>query len=439
VSAPRVTTTDAFRVHLVLAGTGLLAAVVLRVPLLVALVTPSVLLVAVALAWRAGPGPKVTLRVDDERLLAGSSTTAHLAVTTPGAGPVEVELRTRAPLVADDPRRWTCAPGRGATWSATVALDAPRWGAGAVGPVELRWASPGGLREARATHAGVSVRVLPHTPPAEALVRPLRTHRGAGNQRADDRGSGTEFADLRPFVPGDRARDTSPRTSARRGQPWVVTRHPERRTDVVLLLDATDADHLDDVLRAARSLARGYLAERDRVGVTTLAGVLRWVAPGDGRRHEHRLAEALLDARAGRAWARPAVEGLPPRALPPGALLLAVTPGSDPHMADVVVGLRARGRDVAVLVLDPPVPPVADPAVPRVRKGARTADPRTADADDPAFVDRATLRLLRLQRRAVLDRLHANGVAAVGWDPATPVESGMVALGAWRRRARVAR
>lgn len=434
MSTPRVTTTDAFRVHLVLAGTGLLAAVVLRLPLLVALVTPSALLVALALAWRPGPGPRVELQVDDERLLAGSSTTAHLAVTTPDGRAVQVVLRVRAPLATDDTTRWTLAPGRGVTWSAELDVAAPRWGAGAVGPVEVRWTSTGGLRAARATHRGVPVRVLPGTPPARALVRPLRTHRGAGNQRADDRGSGTEFAHLRPFVPGDRARDTSPRTSARRGHPWVVTRHPERRTDVVLLLDATDADHLDDVLRAARQLARGYLAERDRVGVTTLAGVLRWVAPGDGRRHEHRIAEALLDARAGRTWARPAVEGLPPRALPPGALLLAVTPGSDPQMADVVIGLRARGRDVGVLVLDPPAPTAAGPT----RAGPAGADERRPDRD-AAWVERATLRLLALQRRAVLDRLHANGVAAVGWDPAEPVEVGVLALAAWRRRARVAR
>ena len=38
---------------------------------------------------------------------------------------------------------------------------------------------------------------------------------------------GEDFADLRPYVPGDRLRDLSWAASARSDEPWVVVHHPD--------------------------------------------------------------------------------------------------------------------------------------------------------------------------------------------------------------------
>lgn len=421
-TGPEVRVTTRWHVHVLLAGMGLVAALLLRAPVVSLLVAPSALLLAASLTWRAGPAPTVRLALDRQRLLVDDDAEAVVDVEVDHAarGALAVQLRVQGQVVAEAPTAVTVVPPRQEPVRLRVPLSARRWGAAAVGPVELRWRSPGGLVEAVAEAGGVhQVRILPRTPPARVLVRPDRTHVAHGAQRSRATGEGTEFADLRPFAPGDRARDVSPLVSARRGAPWVVERHPDRRTDVVLLLDAYDPAELDDVLAAARSLARGYLQQRDRVGVTTMTGVLRWLPPGDGPRHEHRIAEALVDARIAHSWVRPAVEELPPRVLPPGALVLGVTPGTDPRLAEVAVALRSRGRDVAVLVLDPP--PVSGAA--------------DAAASDPV-VDDAAARLLALQRRAVRDRLHRHGVAAVAWDPATPVDAALADLRTWRRRSR---
>ena len=47
-----------------------------------------------------------------------------------------------------------------------------------------------------------------------------------------------EFADLRPFMFGDRVRRINWRASARRGELWVNEQHPERNVDVVLFVDS---------------------------------------------------------------------------------------------------------------------------------------------------------------------------------------------------------
>ena len=44
------------------------------------------------------------------------------------------------------------------------------------------------------------------------------------------KGDGIEFADIRPFVPGDRVRRINWRASARRPGLWVNESHPERNT-----------------------------------------------------------------------------------------------------------------------------------------------------------------------------------------------------------------
>jgi uncharacterized protein (DUF58 family) len=409
VATPRPT--RRFLVHAVLAAGGLLAAVLVRTPALVVLAAPSLVLLAVDLTWRPGGSVRATVTIVPERLLEGGEGRVVVHLTTAERSIVEVTVALPDHLRTRTAPAWTVTLQAGRRHDLTVAFDAPTWGGGTVGPVRIRRTSPGGLFDVHSVaDVRAPVRVLPPPASARALVRPSRTHVGTGNRTSRARGGGTEFAELRPFVAGDRARDVNWRVSSRRGSPWVTDRHPDRRVDVVLLVDAYDPEHLDDVRRAALALADGYLATHDRVGVTSLGGAMRWLEPGAGRAHGMRIAEALLDMRVLVSWAEPNVTSLSAHTIPPGALTLVLTPATDPRMTTVAVGLRARGRDVAVIVLEP-VPPSATDAV-----GA------------------LAVRLLALERRAARDRLHLRGLPAVGWDPATPVDGPLAELARWRRR-----
>src|SRR6185436_8041885 len=127
----------------------------------------------------------------------------------------------------------------------------------------------------------------------------------------------------RPFVPGDRVRSISWRTSARRGELWVGDRHPDRNADLVLFLDTFAAAGwgldrtLDLAVEAAIGLARGHIGVNDRVGVVGLGGVLRWLPPGTGAPQLHRVVDAVLDSEVIASQADKGIDVIPVRGLPP--------------------------------------------------------------------------------------------------------------------------
>ena len=160
---------------------------------------------------------------------------------------------------------------------------------------------------------------------------------------------------MRPFRPGDRVRSLNWRASARRGEPWVTEHLLERNADVVLFLDTfaelgvAPTTTLDLTIRAATALGRGYLGERDRVGLVVFGGYLRWLLPRMGTRQAHRLAAALIDAEVAHSDAWKDVDVLPRRTLPSGCLVVALTPLLDRRTVGALADLRARGFDVAVI------------------------------------------------------------------------------------------
>ena len=129
----------------------------------------------------------------------------------------------------------------------------------------------------------------PRAPPEPRRARSRRSSQPAISSPAC-RADGLEFADTRAFVPGDRLRSVNWRASARRGELIVNERHPDRNADVVLFLDSFAEARsgrrgdgtLERAVRAAATLAGRYLERRDRVGLVTFGGVLRWLEPGGG-------------------------------------------------------------------------------------------------------------------------------------------------------------
>jgi uncharacterized protein (DUF58 family) len=70
----------------------------------------------------------------------------------------------------------------------------------------------------------------------EKLLPPGRRAGGLRAGRTGDRGS--EFESLRAYVPGDEFRRISWKASARRGQPVIENRQPERRQSLVMVVEA---------------------------------------------------------------------------------------------------------------------------------------------------------------------------------------------------------
>ncbi len=423
-----------------LTAAALLAALVLRRPELAALAAPFALCLALGLA--AAEEVELAVEVTLDRARATEGDQVELAVRLRAATALaRVELR---PLVPDGLR---AAPGELPTVLALAAgeerrvpwrLACAHWGGYLLGQVRVRAGDRFGLLvHRRDVHAELPLKVYPRPEPLRSLVRPLRTQRLVGEQVARRSGDGVEFADIRALVPGDQVRRINWRASARRGELYVNDHHPERNADVVLFLDtfAEARDEragpdggrgpdgrrgpdgqpgtLDLTVRAAASLAAHYLASKDRVGLIGFGGVVRWLHPAGGRTQDYRIVDTLIDSQIAETWVDRSLAAIPARMLPPNGLVLGLTPLLDERGIAALLDLRARGFEVAILVLSP---------VPFTRPGRR-------EDQELAW------RLWSLQREQVQASYRRLGVAVAEWRADRPLEAVLKEVRTFRRMA----
>jgi len=402
-----------------LAAAGLLAGLVLGRVELVALAAPFALAAVVAPALAREPSLRADLVLDRERALEGETVHATIALEAPAKTLVDVLLELPDQLSAENNPRSVVAPR-------TLELDvhAGRWGAFVLGPPLVRARDRLGFYawEAR-SGSRVPLRVYPSVEALHALLPPLETQVFVGNQVSRAKGDGIEFADIRAWAPGDVPRRINWRATARRGELWVNEQHPERNTDVVLFIDTfTDANArgrgtLDMTVRAATSLAHRYLQRKDRVGLVSFGGFLSWLVPASGTRQLYRIVDSLLQVDIVLSYAARGVDVLPPRSLPPKALVLALTPLLDARTPPALLDLRARGFDLVVVEVSPV--PFVDPG-----------------GDELA---RLSYRLWHLSREAMRARYQLAGVPVVEWLDGVPLNVPLEEVAAFRRYARPAR
>ncbi|MGH9045160.1 MAG: DUF58 domain-containing protein [Acidimicrobiales bacterium] len=329
-------------------------------------------------------------------------------------------------------------------------LRPARWGIYRVGPLSIQtWERLHTSSVETTIDASVTIRVLPHLGALRSLVTPADTRVTTGNQVSRRAGDGMEFADIRPYQPGDRARSINWRISARHDQLWVNDHHPEQSTDVLLFLDIFElaADFkgentLDRSVRAAARLASAYLARKDRVGLVALGGYLSWVPPGTGTATLYRILDVLLQATVVSTTAYKDIESLPIRGLPSRALVLAISPLLDERAVQVLFGLRRHGWDVAIVDVSPlqyGAPGSGGRIAASLTKGTmldRVRRPLAHDELDHAKVGRLAHRLWTLQRQRLHEDYRSSGISVVEWDRVTDVDTAIMELEMTRRSSR---
>jgi uncharacterized protein (DUF58 family) len=412
--------------YLGLAAIGLLAALVLNRPELVGVAAPFAAIAAVGLLLTR---PKASLRLwfelGSNRILEGDETALTCRAASE-AGVDRLELRLVLPpglSVEDGENPRALRVPAGEERELEFRIRAARWGVYRVGQgvvtADDRFRL---LRHESIWDARLQLRVYPRPETLRALLRPLETQVFAGNQVARQKGEGIEFADIRPFVAGDRIRRINWRASARRGELWVNEQHPERNADVVLLLDSfaeargAAGGTLESAVRAAYALAERYLREKDRVGLVSIGGFLSWLVPGTGLVQLYRIVDSLLESEIALSHAWRDVDLLPRRTLPPQALVLALSPLLDERAAAAFLDLRARGFDVAIVEVSP---------LPFVEAG-------TSETDAVAY------RIWRLRREALRSRLLRAGIPVAPWDDERPLAGALEEVRTFRR-SRLAR
>jgi uncharacterized protein (DUF58 family) len=405
-----------------LAAAGLLAALVFGRPEFAVLAAPFAVILVTGLALVDEPVFGAAVVVDADRVLQGDVIEVAATVTSTVAIPrLEVMLTLPDGLVL--------AGEKGAAAAAGLPMDpnrpevlrwrvqCRRWGAFRLGLLAFRGHDRSGLLQWNAScDCRVRVRVLPSAGVLRSLVRPRRTLATAGNQVTHSKGEGVEFADIRQFRVGDRPRAVNWRATARRGDVWVNERHDERNADIVLFLDSfADPDvgnaALERAVRAACSLAAGYLGNRDRVGVIDFGG-LQWLAPAMGQAALYRIVDVLVAATPLWTEADRSMKVVPGHLLPPRSLVIALTPLLDPRIDDVLIELRRRRVDLVVVEID---------------GEASAATPQGAFG----LLARRLWLLDRDRRRHTLERL---GAVIVRWREDEPLAQVMAEVDRWHRR-----
>jgi len=263
------------------------------------------------------------------------------------------------------------------------------------------------------------VRVHPKPAQIRNLLAPWLVRRVTGAHSSKLAGRGIEYADIRPFASGDSLRDINWKATARSPDIRVSQRHPDRATDVVVLLDSfVESGH--DVrtvfglaIEGAVALAESHLAVTDRVGLVELGGTVRWLNPGAGRQQLQRITDLLLTTGLRSHFADRNLALLMSRALPPRSFVVAFTPLLDNRFIDALFIVGAHGHDVGVIE-------------------CAATDPGAETTDEALLVAR---RIWEAERQVTRDRLAEHGIAVATWRQGDHLDLTLAELTKRRRAA----
>lgn len=387
---------------------------------LVALSAPFMVLVAVGLLSARDTPVTVQARLDQDRAIEGDEVRLILDVQS---------RRALTSIFLDVPTGLSIRPNQddpaiavvfedGVTVRAPcdqieVVLTCERWGA--YRPSWVRAVSRVGLSlfvKDQTFPVDLELRVYPNVEKLRRLFEPVETRLGFGDLVSKQKGDGLEFADLRPFVPGDDFRRINWRVTASGRGVWTNDRHPERNSDVVLLVDTLAHARrgvpgvLDLAVKAAAAIAEAHLARHDRVGLISFGEPIRWIEVGMGDVQRYRILDTLMESYVRRQLLWRGVRVVPPHALPAQALVVGISPLLDKRAISVFAELRGRGFDVRIIEVDP-------------EEIATSSDSEVADM---------ARRIWLLEREATRNRFARHGIPLVQWKTGTPLQGALVPI-----------
>jgi uncharacterized protein (DUF58 family) len=375
---------------------------------LIAFVAP-LLGVLCSIGWqRAVPTVYVHAEPGLQRCFEGEQTQVTVWVT---AEPGDVELGLA--LTGVDGMRLDHAETVGGRQTVTGVAD--RWGRYPI-RATVDVVAPGGLLSGTATVDACDVFVFPVAPPQSTAIPKTELLDRLGTHLTRHIGPGVEYADIRPYIPGDQLRTVNWPVSARRGSLHITQRLTDRAADVVVLIDmyaqppgaATEAT--ERALRGAVQVVQSALRSGDRAGVVTLGGGRpRWLGADIGRRQFYRVLDTLLGA--GDEFETTTGTLAPRAALPPGAIVVAFSTMLDTEFALSLIDLRKRGHTVVAV---------------DVLEGAPFEE-----GLDPLFA-----RMWAMQRSFMYRDMGTIGVDVVAWPSENTVDQSMQLVPERRRSVR---
>ncbi len=383
---------------------GLVGAVLAGSPALVVLASPFVLPALLGALGRPSTAPRLDARLGLTRLHEGQGTTSELHITDLDGVEQVTRVLARMPHVVAVPPSGAVAVPATLPEASVLALGARRWGHLPIGDEQVALTSAwSGYRWGPERLVGQQLTVWPQTAAYDSTAEAPQPDGLVGAHRSRRAGSGTEFAGIRPFAPGDRLRRISWPVSLRTGELQVVTTRAEQDASVLVVVDALRdigisggvdgrASSLDLTVRAASALAGHHIRRGDRVSMRIVGpGHLR-VPLGAGPRHLHRLTGSLARVVPGSA---PMADETLELGVTGGCIVYVLSTMLDAPLVTATALLSARG--VSVVVID--------------TLGERPVDEMGGRTSTTGLA----WRMRMVHRTAMLGRLAALGCPIVPW------------------------
>ena len=117
------------------------------------------------------------------------------------------------------------------------------------------------------------------------------------------KGSGIEFEEVRPYVPGDEIRSIDWNVTARTGEPYVKRFVEERELTVMLLVDISGSQEFGSKTRSKRDAASEFaallafsaIANKDKIGLMLFHGDTElYIPPRKGQKHAMRIVREVM-------------------------------------------------------------------------------------------------------------------------------------------------
>jgi uncharacterized protein (DUF58 family) len=247
------------------------------------------------------------------------------------------------------------------SWSVRVPLT--RRGHYQVDPMALRTGDPLGLFESHAAVGGYStVIVYPRVEQLPGFRMPPAFVEGSHADKVRTPHTTPSVTSVREYAPGDAYNRIHWKTSARTGQLVVKEFELEQTADVWIFLDLDESTHagaddestLEYGIRAAASIAARALVENRKVALTASGAHIAPVPADRGPRQYQKIMQTLAAAQADgeQPLAEVLVENV--ARLRRGMTAVIITASLDPRWVRPLSGLRNRGVETSILLLDAP-------------------------------------------------------------------------------------
>ncbi|MEA2677821.1 MAG: hypothetical protein QOJ81_1962 [Chloroflexota bacterium] len=247
------------------------------------------------------------------------------------------------------------------SWSVRVPLT--RRGHFRVDPMALRTGDPLGLFESNAAVGGYStVIVYPRVEQLPGWRMPPAFVEGSHADKVQTPHNTPSATSIREYAPGDAYNRIHWKTSARKGELVVKEFELEQTADVWIFLDLYEPTHtgtgdestLEYGVRVAASIAARALVENRKVALTASGNHIAPIPADRGPRQYQKVMQALAAVMAD--GDRPLVEVMVENVakLRKGMTAVIITAALDPHWVRPLGGLRQRGVESSIILLDAP-------------------------------------------------------------------------------------